>query len=138
MRRRSHSPDRAVIPSRSHLSSPFSLDFQLSTVNFFLTPLQSALTRNAPVTPLQSADPKTRHLKGDLCLDKVTPRPETGKAVTQGTAPEDNPVEGYLYDLGKSYFGHCGLAASWRYCHERWACLLLRSRGLPWESWFPC
>jgi hypothetical protein len=47
----------------SGIAPPFSLDFQLSTVNFFLTSLQSALTQNAPVTPLQSADPKTRHLK---------------------------------------------------------------------------
>jgi hypothetical protein len=122
MRKQSHSPDRAVIPSGSHpsvigaehgsiliflrnggsrkgciiisgialafsldfqlstvnfsltkslercviisgIADAFSFDFQLSTVNFFLTSLQSALTQNAPVTPLQSADPKTRHLK---------------------------------------------------------------------------
>ena len=63
MCKQSHSPDRAVVPSGSHPSAPFALDFQLSTVNFFLTSLQSALTQNAPVTPLQSADPKTRHLK---------------------------------------------------------------------------
>ena len=122
MRKQSHSPDHAVIPSRSHpsvigaehgstliflrnegsregcviisgialafaldfqlstvnfsptgsleecviisgIAPPFALDFQLSTVNFFLSPLQSALTQIAAVTPLQSADPKTRHLK---------------------------------------------------------------------------
>jgi hypothetical protein len=92
MRKQSHSPDRAVIPSRSHpsvigaehgstliflrnegsrercvivsgIALAFALDFRLSTVNFFLSPLQSALTQIALVTPLQSADPKTRHLK---------------------------------------------------------------------------
>ena len=122
MRKQSHSPDRAVIPSRSHpsvigaehgstliflrnegsregcviisgialafsfdfqlstvnffltgslegcviisgVALAFALDFQLLTVNFFLTPLQSALTKNIPITRLEPADPKTRHLK---------------------------------------------------------------------------
>jgi hypothetical protein len=93
MRKRSHSPDRVVIPSRSHpsppfsldfqlstvnffltaslegcviisgIAPPFSLDFQLSTVNFFLTPLQSALPQNAPITRLESALPNSLDLK---------------------------------------------------------------------------
>src|SRR5580704_7870573 len=37
MRKQSHSPDRAVIPSGFHPSPPFSFDFQLSTVNLFPT-----------------------------------------------------------------------------------------------------
>ena len=39
----------------SGIALAFALDFQLSTVNFFLTPLQSALTKNAPITRLESA-----------------------------------------------------------------------------------
>ena len=41
---------------------PLAFDPQLSTVNS-LTPLQSALPQNRRVTRLESADPKTRHLK---------------------------------------------------------------------------
>jgi hypothetical protein len=41
---------------------PFAFNLQLSTVNS-LTPLQSALPQNRRVTRLESADPKTRHLK---------------------------------------------------------------------------
>ena len=37
MRKQSHNPDGTVIPSGSHPSPPFSLDFQLSTVNLFPT-----------------------------------------------------------------------------------------------------
>jgi hypothetical protein len=122
MRKQSHSPDHAVIPSRSHpsvigaehgstliflrnegsregcviisgialafaldfqlstvnlfptaslegcviisgIAPPFALDFQLSTVNFFLTPLQSALPKNALITRLESALPNSLDLK---------------------------------------------------------------------------
>jgi hypothetical protein len=109
MRKQSHSPDNCVIPSGSHpsvigaehgstliflrnegsrercviisgIALAFALDFQLSTVNFFLTgSLEGRViisgiappfsldfqlsTVNLFLTPLQSADPKTRHLK---------------------------------------------------------------------------
>jgi hypothetical protein len=47
----------------SGIALTFALDFQLSTVNFFLTPLQSALPRNAPITRLESALPNSLDLK---------------------------------------------------------------------------
>jgi hypothetical protein len=55
------SPEGCVIISGIALA--FALDFQLSTVNFFLTPLQSALPKNAPITRLESALPNSLDLK---------------------------------------------------------------------------
>src|SRR5271156_5198514 len=47
----------------SGIALALALDYQLSTVNFSLTPLQSALPKNAPITRLESALPNSLDLK---------------------------------------------------------------------------
>jgi len=56
---------------RSEHGLPFAFDLQLATVNS-LNPLESALPQNSRVTHLESALPKTIHLKGDYSLDTIT------------------------------------------------------------------
>jgi hypothetical protein len=54
--------------------------FRLENV---LTPLESALPKNAPVTPLQSADPKTKDLKSFRIRRSEKGWGEGGKLLTR-------------------------------------------------------
>src|SRR5882724_6757903 len=65
-------PPAPPIPCRSHQALPnsaryrafpFLLDYSLPTTHHLLIPLESALPKNAPVTRLESADPKSLDLK---------------------------------------------------------------------------
>ena len=74
---------RTVLRSE-HRAGPFLRHYSLPTTLYSLTPLESALPQNAPVTPLQSADPKTKHLKSFRIRRSEKTWGEGGDRLTSG------------------------------------------------------
>src|SRR5882672_10600727 len=56
-------PALRVVQQSKHEARLFRCHHSLPTTLCSLTPLESALPQNTPITPLQSADPKTLDLK---------------------------------------------------------------------------